>query len=74
MEDDDIRDYLQEYCFTEEWEERLIEALDSVGSFQIPLPEIFQFFLHSMMRQCELRIENYPEFHLFREKLKEKLR
>lgn len=73
-DDDDIKDALQEYCFTEEWEENLIEALDDVSTFQLPLPDSLSSFLNNMMRQCELRISAYPEFHLFREKLKEKLR
>jgi hypothetical protein len=31
-------------------------------------------FLNLMMRECEMRIENLPEFQLFREKLKDKLK
>jgi hypothetical protein len=65
LDEDDV-EQLEEYCFTEQWEERLSVA--NGDPFQM------REFLNLMMRECEMRIENLPEFQLFREKLKDKLK
>lgn len=47
--DDDVYEQLVDYCFTQEWEERLEVAKETQDDFQE--------FLRQMMVQAQLRME-----------------
>lgn len=64
--DEEDFEQLEEFCFTLEWEEKLEEIKESQRELKK--------FLKDMQRECEIRIENLPEYQLFKEKLKDKLK
>lgn len=66
--DDDIQEQLEEYCFDEYWESLMSEA------FEDQEQENINEFLNNMMREAEIRIENHPEYSIFKAKLMEKLK
>lgn len=65
---DDIeerRDDLVDLCFTEHWEEQLSTSIDE-GSLE--------GFLIELMIECSRRLGNEPEYQMFKDELKKKLK
>jgi hypothetical protein len=59
------RDDLEELCFTEEWEDKLSEAIEEGTTVD---------FLNDLMYECSRRLGEEPEYQMFKEELKKKLR
>lgn len=56
---------LDDYCFTEDWEDKLSAAIDDGASDD---------FLNELMFECSRRMGEEPEYQMFKEELKKKLR
>ena len=56
---------LEDLCFTEDWEDRLSAAIDDGTT---------EDFLNSLMFECSRRLGEEPEYQMFKEELKKKLR
>jgi hypothetical protein len=56
---------LDDYCFTEEWEDKLSAAIDD---------GITNDFFNELMFECSRRLGEEPEYQMFKEELKKKLR
>lgn len=56
---------LDDYCFTEEWEDRLSSAIDDGTTDD---------FLNELMFECSRRMGLEPEYQMFKNELKKKLR
>lgn len=62
---DDKQMDLEDFCFTEAWEDRLAEAIEE-GTISD--------FLEELMLECSRRIGEEPEFDMFKDELKKKLK
>jgi hypothetical protein len=56
---------LEEYCFTEDWEEKLSQAIDDGSTDD---------FLNELMFECTVRLGQEPEYEMFKQEMKKKLR
>lgn len=62
---DDKRTDLEDFCFTEAWEDRLLEAIDN---------ETTSDFLTDLMVECSNRLGEEPEYQMFKDELLKKLK
>lgn len=56
---------IEDFCFTESWEERFSEAIDT---------ESVSDFLKDLMLECSRRLSEEPEYQMFKNELKKKLK
>lgn len=59
---------LEDLCFTEDWENRLSDAIDE-DSLASP-----DDFLNDLMVECSRRLGDQPEYQMFKDELKKKLK
>lgn len=56
---------LEDFCFTEDWENRLSAAVDD---------DLTDEFLRELMDECARRLAEEPEYQMFKDELKRKLK
>lgn len=56
---------LDDLCFTEDWEDRLSAAIDDGATTD---------FYQELMLECARRLGEEPEFHMFKDELRRKLK
>lgn len=61
---EECRSDLDDYCFTEDWEDRLSASIDDGTTDD---------FLNALMFECSRRLGEEPEYQMFKEELKKKL-
>lgn len=62
---EDRRGDMEDYCFTEDWEDKLSTAIDDGTT---------EDFLNQLKFECSRRLGEEPEYQMFKNELKKKLR